>query len=57
MLIDWSFLLVIAGILAVPGPTNTLLALAGINQGVRRSIRLLPFECLGYLLAISLWGR
>jgi threonine/homoserine/homoserine lactone efflux protein len=53
---DWSFLFVISIILLTPGPTNTLLASAGISAGLRRSVSLLPFECLGYLCATSLWG-
>ena len=53
---DWSFLFVISTILLTPGPTNTLLASAGISAGLRRSVSLLPFECLGYLCATSLWG-
>ncbi len=53
---DWSFLFVISTILLTPGPTNTLLASAGISVGLRRSVSLLPFECLGYLCATSIWG-
>lgn len=53
---DWSFLLVIATILLMPGPTNTLLASSGISQGLRRSAPLLSFECLGYVCATSIWG-
>ena len=53
---DWSFFLVIATILLTPGPTNTLLATAGIQAGLRHSWRLIPAECLGYLIATTIWG-
>lgn len=53
---DGSFLLAVAVILLTPGPTNTLLATSGSSVGLRRSLVLLPFEGLGYLLATSLWG-
>ena len=53
---DGSFLLAVAAILLTPGPTNTLLAASGSRIGLRRSLALLPFEGLGYLLATSLWG-
>ncbi len=39
-------------LLALPGPTNTLLATAGGLMGVRRAVRLIPAELGGYLLAI-----
>lgn len=53
---DWSFLFVVSTILLTPGPTNTLLASSGISTGLRKSLTLLPCECLGYLAATSLWG-
>lgn len=53
---DWSFLVVIATVLLTPGPTNTLLAAAGIRAGLRSSWSLIPAECLGYLLATTVWG-
>lgn len=43
-------------ILFTPGPTNTLLASSAIQVGLLKSIRLIPAEAFGYLLAISLWG-
>jgi threonine/homoserine/homoserine lactone efflux protein len=43
-------------VLSVPGPTNTLLAAAGLRQGFRRSARLAGAELAGYLVSISLWG-
>lgn len=47
----------IAVVLITPGPTNTLLAAAGLRQGVRRSLPLIAAELAGYLLSISVWGR
>ncbi|MER9439204.1 LysE family transporter [Mesorhizobium sp. M0618] len=39
-------------ILLTPGPTNTLLAVAGASQGLRASIVLVPAEVLGYAISI-----
>ncbi|MBN3852270.1 LysE family transporter [Paraburkholderia sp. Ac-20340] len=43
-------------VLLMPGPTNTLLAAAGLGQGFRRSAHLSVAELAGYLVSISLWG-
>ncbi|HKT96138.1 MAG TPA: LysE family transporter [Paraburkholderia sp.] len=43
-------------VLGMPGPTNTLLAAAGLARGFRRSARLTLAESGGYLIAISFWG-
>lgn len=50
------FAAAVIGLLITPGPTNTLLAAAGSQRGVRASLTLIPAELLGYLLAIALWG-
>jgi Putative threonine efflux protein len=42
--------------LLTPGPTNTLLASAGIQAGVKHSLKLIPAEVIGYLIAITSWG-
>jgi len=46
----------IAVVLLAPGPTNALLAAAGLRQGVRRSLPLIAAALTGYLTAISVWG-
>jgi threonine/homoserine/homoserine lactone efflux protein len=51
-----TFLLAVLLVLAMPGPTNTLLATAGLEHGFRRSVRLTIAECGGYVIAISIWG-
>jgi threonine/homoserine/homoserine lactone efflux protein len=50
------FLLSTVIILLTPGPTNTLLAAAGLGQGAKRALPLIVFEFAGYLIAISGWG-
>jgi threonine/homoserine/homoserine lactone efflux protein len=49
-----AFILAVLTLLAVPGPTNTLLATSGATVGVRRSLRVLPGEIAGYLVAITI---
>lgn len=47
-----SFLLALWALLLTPGPTNTLLALAGAERGPARALRLLPAELCGYLAVV-----
>jgi threonine/homoserine/homoserine lactone efflux protein len=46
----------IAVLLITPGPTNTLLAAAGMQSGARRAMPLIVAELSGYLASISAWG-
>lgn len=49
------FALAVLALLATPGPTNTLMAAAGAQRGVSRSLTLLAGELGGYLIAITVW--
>lgn len=55
-MISWLFIGLVATILLTPGPTNTLLASSGVQVGLRKSIKLIPAEVLGYVISISAWG-
>jgi hypothetical protein len=47
-----AFLTAVLGLLLTPGPTNTLMGLAGASAGLTRVARLLPAEILCYLTMI-----
>lgn len=49
----WTFVPAVIALLAVPGPTNTLLAASGGAIGLRPSLPLIPAEVAGYLIAIA----
>jgi threonine/homoserine/homoserine lactone efflux protein len=49
---ELAFLSAVLALLLAPGPTNTLMALAGAQAGFARVLRLLPVELLGYLTTI-----
>ncbi len=49
-----AFVASVLALLALPGPTNTLLATAGGLVGTQRAVRLIPAELAGYSLAIGL---
>ena len=53
---SWWFVGLVSGILFTPGPTNTLVATAGLQSGWARAGKLIPFELAGYVVAISVWG-
>ncbi|WP_130804635.1 LysE family translocator [Acinetobacter ihumii] len=55
-MISWLFVGLVAALLLTPGPTNTLLASSGIQMGLRRSLKLIPAEAIGYIIAITVWG-
>ena len=44
-----AFILATALLLLTPGPTNTLLAVAGAERGFARGIRLVAYELVAYL--------
>lgn len=48
------FALAVLAVLATPGPTNTLMAVAGATLGVSRGLKLIAAEVAGYLTSISL---
>lgn len=52
----WLFVLGVGIVLIMPGPTNTLLAAAGMRQGVKRAAWLTCAELAGYIVSITLWG-
>ncbi|MDR5801404.1 LysE family transporter [Caballeronia sp. LZ001] len=54
-----SSLLFLVGVILVlitPGPTNTLLAAAGLCSGLRRAAPLVLAEAAGYGVSITAWG-
>ena len=48
------FLVEVLGILAIPGPTNSLLFVAGLSQGLTASLKLILAEVVAYTISISL---
>jgi threonine/homoserine/homoserine lactone efflux protein len=47
-----AFLSAVLALLVTPGPTNTLLAVAGASEGFLRPLRLVPVEMAAYLLVV-----
>lgn len=48
-----AFLIAILALLLAPGPTNTLMGLAGAQRGIAASLRLIPAELVAYLLVVT----
>ncbi|MDC9594929.1 LysE family translocator [Xenorhabdus sp. IM139775] len=54
-----SILTMVTGIgfvLLIPGPTNTLLLVSGLKNGVVKALPLIIAEACGYTAAIGVWG-
>jgi threonine/homoserine/homoserine lactone efflux protein len=47
-----AFVTAVLALLLAPGPTNTLIAVAGAQRGVRYALRLIPVELAGYLTTV-----
>lgn len=47
-----AFLSALLALLLAPGPTNTLMGLAGVQRGIAGAVRLMPAELLGYMTTI-----
>ncbi len=47
-----AFIAAVLALLLAPGPTNTLMGVAGSQGGIVRAARLIPAELAGYLTAI-----
>lgn len=50
------FTATVLALLSVPGPTNSLVATSGAAAGVGRSLKLIPAEVAGYLIAVMVLG-
>lgn len=48
----FAFIAAVLALLIAPGPTNTLMAVAGAQQGLMRAARLIPAEVAGYLTIV-----
>ena len=48
------FLIEVLGVLAIPGPTNSLLFVSGVTRGLRLSLPLVLATVVAYSLSISL---
>ena len=48
------FLVEVLGVLALPGPTNSLLFVSGVSRGFRASLHLILAELGAYIITISL---
>ncbi|MEO5954350.1 MAG: hypothetical protein ABIR36_01455, partial [Nitrospiraceae bacterium] len=48
------FALEVLGVLAIPGPTNSLLFVSGVSRGFQASLNLILAEVGAYIISISL---
>ncbi len=48
------FALEVLGVLAIPGPTNSLLFVSGVSRGFQASLNLVLAEVVAYIISISL---
>ena len=48
------FLFEVLAVLAIPGPTNSLLFVSGVTRGFRSSLHLILAEVAAYIISISL---
>jgi len=47
------FFLEVLGVLAIPGPTNSLLFVSGVSRGLQASLSLILAEVMAYMISIS----
>lgn len=56
MIESWLFVLAMMAVLMTPGPSNALLASSAHQQGMAKTIVLVPAELMGYFYAINIWA-
>ena len=56
MIESWLFVLAMMAVLMTPGPSNALLANSAHQQGMAKTIVLVPAELMGYFYAINIWA-
>lgn len=56
MIESWLFVLAMMAVLMTPGPSNALLASSAHQQGMVKTIVLVPAELMGYFYAINIWA-
>lgn len=56
MVETWLFLFAICVVVLIPGPCNVQLAISAYQQGVLKSLFLIPAVLLGYVYGMALWA-
>ena len=56
MIESWLLVLAMMAVLMTPGPSNALLASSAHQQGMAKTIVLVPAELMGYFYAINIWA-